>query len=257
MTHRQRMELADYVRELTEPHTHVETYATKSITGPGFVDARYVTHVPSLLTQLWDNDVPSGAAESGTRPGFASKPAARLDALDAAVRIDYEATRWVTDLGHLPRTHDTQQVIRQLHGLVPAAGRETQVEIMRDVRRWWTQARIVTGWDSPAWTPDATCPQCGQRGTLKIRLAEHIGMCVNDACRVTWDEASIGLLADHIRAESGEKRARAVRGPCWCPVPAPRVPDLRVMCPRCGSARCRHALTARLLAELKAERIGA
>lgn len=254
---RPRMDLADYVRELTLPHTHTETYPTKSITGPGFVDTRYTTHVPSLLTQLWDNDIPSSTAETGTRPGFASKPAARLDALDAAVRIDLEANRWVTDLGEHARTTDTRQVIRQLHSLVPSADPVTRHAIEHDVRRWWIRARIETGWDSPAWTPDATCPQCGMRGTLKIRLAEHIGRCVNDACGATWSEATIGLLADHIRAESADRRRVEGRGPCWCPWPAPRVSDLRVLCPRCGSARCRHAVTARLLEDLRAERIGA
>jgi hypothetical protein len=104
------------------------------------------------------------------------------------------------------------------------------------------QARIVTGWDSPAWSPDNTCPQCGERGTLKVRLAEHIAMCKNDACRATWDETTIGLLADHIRAESEAERVAAPGvGPCWCPWPAPLIPDMTWQCPRCGSARCTHA----------------
>lgn len=250
---RKGMQLADYVRELTEPHTHAEHYVIRE--AGSWTPRDHTTRVPSLLAQLWQNDIPSNTTETGTRPGFASKPAARLDALDAAVRIDIEANRWVTDLGEHAHT-DTAAVIRQLHGLVVSADTVTKIAVGHDVRRWWTQARIVTGWDSPAWTPNATCPQCGMRGTLKIRLTEHIGMCTNDTCRVTWDEASIGVLADHIRVETAEKRARVVGvGPCWCPWPAPRVPDLRVLCRRCGSARCRHALAARLLEDVRAERI--
>lgn len=250
----QRMELADYVRELTEPHTHVETYQTKSITGPGFIDARHITHVPSLLTQLWDNDVPSTAAETGPRPGFQSKPAARLDALDTAVRIDLEASRWVRDMGENDPS-DTSDCIRLLHSLLRSADPVVRREVAHDVRRWWTQARIVTGWDSPAWTPDNTCPQCGERGTLKVRLIERLGMCVNDPCRATWDPSTIGVLAEHIRVESEEGRARRPGvGPCWCPFPMPKVPNLKVLCPRCGSARCRHAVTARLLADIRAQR---
>ena len=58
----------------------------------------------------------------------------------------------------------------------------------------------------------------------------------------------IGLLADHIRAESeAEREPLQGAGPCWCPYPQPRIPDLRFQCPRCGSARCRHALGTRLV----------
>lgn len=224
------MELADYVRDLTEHHRHAEHYQIHS--GGTWYGANHVTTVPPLITQLWDNDLPSNAAETGPRPGFASKPAARLDALDTAVRIDLGAHRWVTDLGEQARSVDTVDLVRQLHGLSASAHRcdrrtarrdeETRKiicctwhAIEHDVRSWWTQARIVTGWDSPAWEPDATCPQCGERGTLRIRLVEQIGMCTNDGCRVTWDQGTIGLLADHIRAESSSRAPSARRGPCW------------------------------------------
>jgi hypothetical protein len=250
VTKPQRLELADLVRELTEPHTHSEHYQIR--TGHQWVGRDHRTRVPALMVQLWANDTPSAVADSGLRPGFASKPAARLDALDAAVRIDLGAARWITDLGEEPRSGDTADIIRQLHGLSASADDVTKKAIRRDVRSWWLQARIVTGWDSPAWTPDNTCPQCGERGTLKVRLADRIGMCVNDGCRTTWDESSVGLLADHIRAESEAERVPATGpGPCWCPVPMPAIPDLSQMCSRCGSARCRHALGARLLDTLR------
>lgn len=252
MNQRQPMELADYVRELTEHHSHAEHYQIRR--GATWYGANHVTKVPPLIAQLWANDLPSQTAETGTRPGFGSKPAARLDALDTAARIDIEAHRWVTDLGEHARGTDTIDLVRQLHGLTASALDVTRRAITHDVRRWWTQARIVTGWDSPAWSPDNTCPQCGERGTLKVRLGDQIGMCTNDACRVTWDQATIGLLADHIRAESSAERLPARRrGPCWCPLPRPVVPDLRFLCPSCGSAACRHAVFARLVAELGVE----
>jgi hypothetical protein len=246
------LKLVDYVRELTEQHSHAEKYSVRQ--GARWFPKTHHTKVPSLLNQLWSNDIPSAASEEGPRPGFASSPAARLDALDAAVRIDLEANRWITDLGERARRTDTADTIHQLHGLSASADPVTRHAIERDVRRWWTQARIVTGWDSPAWTPDNTCPQCGERGTLKVKLADHIGMCTNDACRVTWDEASIGLLADHIRAESSaERKPRVGAGPCWCPWPMPMVPDLSRLCPRCGSVRCHHALGLRLLDTLRVQ----
>lgn len=255
MTRPTGMTLADYVRELTEPHQHREHYTIR-IAGR-WEPRDHATRVPSLLTQLWENDVPSQGAEDGPRPGFASKPAARLDALDTAARIDIQAHRWVTDLGERPRSLHAVDLIHQLHGLSASADPEQRREITRSIRSWWLQARIVTGWDAPAWSPDATCPQCGERGTLKVRLAEHIGMCTNDQCRVTWDAETIGLLADHIRAESNAARSsRPGVGPCWCPWPMPQVPDLDHMCRRCGSARCTHALQRRLIDSLRS-RVGA
>lgn len=252
---RPQTKVVEMVRELTTRHTHTEHYQIRR--NGTWYGRDHVTTVPSLLDQLWENDTPSNSAEEGPRPEFGSRPAARLDALDAAVRIDLEANQWILDLGEKPRSLRTVDLILQLHGLSASAEPPTRREIERDVRRWWTQARIVTGWDSPAWTPDNTCPQCGTRGTLKIRLAERIGMCVKDECRSTWDEATIGLLADHIRIESAtERRSQPHRGPCYCPWPRPTVDDLEFLCPACGSARCRHALMTRLLHSLKRGDVG-
>ncbi|MGH4002205.1 MAG: hypothetical protein ACRDTJ_32590 [Pseudonocardiaceae bacterium] len=78
----------------------------------------------------------------------------------------------------------------------------TQHSIEHDVRRWWTQARIVSGWDSAAWRPANTCPACEQRGGLRVRLAAEAAVCIE--CRETWDRLTIGLLAEHIRTENFE-----------------------------------------------------
>lgn len=248
------MKLADYIRELTEPHTHVEHYTVRE---RGHWAARdHITRAPSLLAQLWANDVPSAAAEDGPRAGFGSKPAARLEAMDTAARIDIDANRWVTDMGK-PAPLDTVHALRLLHSLAVGADDVTRREVTRDVRRWWIRARVVTGWDSAAWKPDNTCPKCGQRGTLRVRLGDRIGMCVADNCRATWDEQTIGVLGEHIRTESeAERTPRSGPGPCWCPYPKPVVADLSRLCPGCGSARCRHALGARLLDTIRA-RVGA
>lgn len=249
---RQGMTLADYIRDLADHHTHVELYTVR-VRGQ-WLTRRHLTQAPALLAQLWANDIPSSASDEGPRAGYASRPAARLDALDTAARIDIEAARWVKDLGEEPRL-DTCELLHQLHGLAVGAEPVTQRAVLHDARRWWIRARIVTGWDSPAWMPDNTCPQCGERGTLRIRLADHIGMCTEDVCRATWDESTIGLLADHIRVESeAERQPRPGPGPCWCPFPKPVVPDLSRLCPACGSARCRHAVGARLLDTIRATR---
>lgn len=252
MTDTRGMELADYIRELTEAHSHSEPYTVRE--RGQWKPKHHVTKAPSLIAQLWQNDIPSNAAEEGPRPGFGSRPAARLDALDTATRIDLDANRWVTDMGETAPL-DTIACLRRLHGLSASADPVTRREITSDVRRWWIRARIVTGWDSPAWTPDNTCPQCGERGTLRVRLADHIATCVDDGCRSTWDEATIGLLADHIRGESEAEREPLRRpGPCVCPLPMPHIPDLNWLCARCGSARCTHALQSRLLDTLRHQR---
>lgn len=250
-----RPDLTDIVQELTQPHTHREPYTVH--TTDGWETRHHTTRVPSLMQQLWDNDTPSAAVQDGPRPGYASKPVARLDALDTATRIDLDAAAWIRDLGEDDRHTDTAATIRQLHALSVSADQVTRDAIEADIRAWWTRARIVTGWDSPAWEPDATCPVCSERGTLRVRLSTQIGMCVNDACRSVWEPTSIGLLADHIRAESAEGRvARDAQDECWCPVPRPEVEGLGHLCPRCGSWACTHGLGARLAAELRG-RIGA
>lgn len=243
----QRLELADYVRELTSPHTHREHYSIQR--GQTWYGQDHVVKAHSLITQLAGSDIPSGASEDGPRAGYSSRPAARLDALAALADIDLQASRWITDLGEQPRSLHTQDLVLQLHGLTASAELPARKAITASVRSWWITARIVTGWDSPAWRPDATCPQCGERGTLSIRLADKIARCSHEACWSTWDEVTIGLLADHIRAESETERVRSPgRGPCWCPWPAPAIEELVFLCPACSSARCRHAVTALNLA---------
>lgn len=258
MTHHQpgnRPDLADIVQELTATHTHREPYTVRTTTG--WETRHHTTRVPSLLEQLWNNDTPSQAAQDGPRPGYKSKPAGRLDAVDTAARIDLDASAWIRDLGETDHHTDTAACIRQLHALAVGADKVTRDAIEADIRRWWTRARIVTGWDSPAWEPDATCPSCAERGTLRVRLSDQIGMCTNDACRALWEPATIGLLADHIRAESAAGRAtRDAQDSCWCPLPRPNVTDLGHLCPRCGSWACTHGLGARLVGELRG-RIGA
>lgn len=240
------MHLVDYVNELTRIHHHREPYAARE--NGAWVPHTHATEVDALLDQLIANDTPSAAADEGPRPGFASKPAARLEAIDVAIRIDLEAARWVRDLGHDDHHTNTAATVRQLHGLAASADPEQRREIERDVRRWWIAARIITGWDTAAWTPDNTCPACNQRGTLRVRLADHIGMCTNDACRTIWDTATIGLLADHIRFESEAEKAPRVPPPACSPLPSYAALDLAYMCPACGSARCVRAVGARMAA---------
>lgn len=192
-------DIHDLVRELTEAHQHAEPYQRRE-GGTTWTD-RHITRVPSLLDQLQHADQPSTGA--GGAGGYDSRPAASLEALDTLIRIDLEAARWVRDLGE-DDPGDTAACIRKLHGLHASATEPAQRDIERDIRRWWNQARIATGWDSPAWRPDNTCPLCGKRGTLRVRLSAHAAICIEGACRTTWDADTIGLLAEHIRSENAD-----------------------------------------------------
>jgi hypothetical protein len=237
------MELLDYVNELTRTHTHREHYTTK--TGPTTYGRDHITTVPPLLHQLRYAS-PSGAGEERANLGYESRPAASLDALDTLTRIEHQATAWFHQLALStaaePRSLvEVMQKLAALHAGIhdPATRRDLE----HDVRRWWAQARVITGWDSPAWRPDNTCPMCGEHGTLRVKLAEKVGLCVE--CRETWAEDTIGLLADHIRLESAKARPPLELVACWCPWPAPRFEFVAgkwgALCPSCGSRHCHRA----------------
>lgn len=247
------MDLTDYLADLTRWHTHAEPVTTHI--GLTRVTYRHKVRVPPLVAQLEQAQASGdGQARGGT--GYESRPAAPLEAVDALVWIDVEAARWVRDLGE-DDPGETIACVRLLAGLcasVENCGRRrgrrdrdtdawccTWHTIEADARRWWTHARIVTGWDSPAWRPDNTCPVCGRRGGLRIRLEERCGMCVE--CRESWGPDDYQVLAEHVRTESAEARRTEPPGACRCVWPR-EVFGLAVMCPRCGSATCVNAVRA-------------
>lgn len=222
------LDVHDMVRQLVDDHTHREPYEvvneetkTRSILG-------HVTTVPALIDQLLADDPSvSGTGDlAGTQA--TSRPTARIEALDTVMLIDDEAGRWIIRLGgQVPRDlinpvtlltivgSGTLLRLRRLHGLYPATEdcghghRKDDVDgwcctrghLEHDVRRWWHQARIITGWDMAAWVPNNTCPVCDERRKLRIRLDS--AMCVE--CRTVWTSDQLGLLAEHVRAENREE----------------------------------------------------
>lgn len=191
-----KVDLHDMIRELCEPTTHREPYSLTLVSRTLY----HVTTWPALLVQLSAAGAPKGTAEAGIPKTASSRPTANLDALDTLIRIDDAAARIVREWGE-DDPGDTIRCVRMVGAL--AASRDPH-RAHSEVRRWWTWARVTTGWDLPAWAPANTCPLCGERGTLRIRMNEMIATCINDQCRETWGEDTIGLLADHIRAENGE-----------------------------------------------------
>lgn len=187
-----RPDLHDMIRELTLHHTQAHIYDHET-NGTSI----HTTHAPSLIDQLANTQ-----RTTQDNAGFAGfQPAAPLwlEPLDTLTLIDNQASRWVRNLGDDDPPTAKECVLR-LHGLWAKQPHDIQKRIEGDVRSWWAQARVITGWDSVAWKPDNTCPMCSQRRTLRVKLGDELAFCVE--CRETWEPGNIGLLAEHIRAEN-------------------------------------------------------
>lgn len=216
------LDIHDMVEELTRTHTHREPYLRR--TNGTTWTAGHVTNVPALINQLLGATPASQGSDSGST-SFGSRPAARIEAIDTLMLIDDEASRWVRDLGEDDpgdtldkatgrpiRGSGTRACITMLHGLHASAehcgsdrgtrGCCTKHSIEHAVRRWWHQARIASGWDSPSWRPNNTCPVCEQRQSLRVNLIAQTAMCIE--CREVWTPEEIGLLAEWIRAENAD-----------------------------------------------------
>lgn len=227
-----RGDLHDMFDELVRGHSHAEPRAVRR--GETTYTENHVTQVPALVHQLLAQTGSTSGSKSESGSTAVSKPAARIECLDTLMLIDTEAGVWIDQLGgDIPDDatdpdrpgrpivgSGTLARLRLLHGLYPSAahcGRdharrdpETRRPVCCDrhliehaVYRWWQQARIITGWDTPAYRPFNTCPVCDVRGSLRVRadaLAVEAAFCVE--CRTVWDNRDIGLLAQHIRHEN-------------------------------------------------------
>jgi hypothetical protein len=213
-------DVVDMARELCEPSSHREMYRPEVSAGRKAIkhhQPRYhVTLTPSLLVQLDESVAASASAGAGTSRPAESRPTANLDAIDTAGLIETEAGIWLRYLGSKDPLDVTGRV-RRLASLIPSLEhchrshplredglvlccKAHQIEVL--ITRWWVQARVITGWDTPAFEPNNTCPLCGVRGRLRVRFLEQLAFCLH--CRESWDETTIGLLADHIRHENRE-----------------------------------------------------
>lgn len=200
---RGREELLDQIRhdvtELVEERTqHVMFSAVEARLQQR---SKHTTKVPSLLEQLRAGLEPGADAEAAMGGAYGSRPALRSDCLDALLRIEVWSARWVSrDFGL--RLRDTVEAnLRALIGASTTAGDEDLRELARDVGHWWRVARTITGWDSPPWRPNVACMACERKGGLRVRLESKTAVCVE--CGETWDESTIGLLADHVRLMTG------------------------------------------------------
>lgn len=219
-------DIHDLFNALTRTTTHRERYTTH-IGGTEY-SKHHITSVPALVLQLIEAS-PSGSGEMSGSEAGKSRPAARIEAIDTLMLIDNEAAAWLRRLGHDDPANTlnaagtpnagtgTIACLNALHAVlasVKPCDRDTPKRrddgyccthhhIHADTQRWYHQARIMTGYDSPAWRPDNTCPCCEQRRTLRIKLSTSTAVCVE--CRTIWTPADIGILAEFIRWENADQ----------------------------------------------------
>lgn len=196
--------IGDAVDALTNPMHVRERYEVWD--GNRNRKTRWWEHrMPSLLDQLAAAAVPGEVYVEETgghiRRTPRSCPPARLDAINLELAI----TAWAADTAwRVTRTvrDDTAANLRAIVGAKLTSDQEA--DILDQLRRWVYQARVIAGWQRPPWRPDAPCPACDQRG-LRVRLDLSTAACVE--CGETWDPATIGVLAEHVRRVGEQTRA--------------------------------------------------
>ena len=211
-------DLADAVRELTEPRNHTEY---REVTVSETVTARksgkqrtrrtkqrrpHVVTLPGLLDSLRSAAVP-GSSEAGSSGGsFESRPSAELEPLAVLREI-------IDDVGFWMRTFDIDRptLAKCCSALVSAPHDDEQLaRIATQARRWVKRARLATGFDPAPVTIAAPCVYCGKRG-LVIAGDHQSARCTR--CLVTWTPDTIGLLADMLRANETQETLALER--CW------------------------------------------
>jgi hypothetical protein len=202
------LDIHDHIRELTTEHSHREPYYLDGETR----QLHHWTKVPALVVQLQGaRDILGSDGEQGGRGAPTSKPATRLEALDMLATIRRESNVWLVFLGLTATPPDTIKRLHRLHGLYPATEGEVRASLERDVKSWWHQARIVTGWDMPAFKPKgARCPVCDTKDTLRVKLDG--AFCNETDCRAEWGASEVGLLGEHVRTEMERLAAEKAAG---------------------------------------------
>ena len=192
--------IIDRIDELTRPYTHREP-VTRYQSGT-WITEPHIVQMPSLIDQL--DEALTGGRSGTDRAGFESSSVARFDALGLLERMRVEATVWARP----PSTRwrpTLPQLVRAPLGYLNDLGDLDVADLERDVRGWWSAARIVTTWDSPAMRIYAPCPLCEAWGDLFARVNPIAAWC--RACGEAWDETNVGLLGDHVRIVNGEEVA--------------------------------------------------
>lgn len=153
---------------------------------------------PSLLEQLQE---PAHTGTAGrSAPGHRSRAPANLAAVDALVLIQREAAAWVRYLTARPPSTDTPANLHTLASRAHDLDTDDLDALASEVLRWWASARVVSGWETPAWRPNVRCMACNALGGIRVRPDPISAVCLK--CGAAWDEQTVGLLASHIAGEA-------------------------------------------------------
>jgi transcription elongation factor Elf1 len=179
------------LRQMVEPFDATSPWWSWSDTMDRFepIPAGYhsVT-MPSMLVQI------EAAAEgvrgaSSSTGAFESRPAAALDAIDALERIRRRAAATVGELGGEPGIF-VETNLRHLSDLAASVSDAQLVALRRLAMSWWTQAKIVAGFEEPAQRPHVRCPRCDAMDSLRVRLdiASRFGLAMCTECEAAWTD---------------------------------------------------------------------
>src|SRR5205085_1672821 len=125
----------------------------------------------------------------------ASRPSARVDAMDAYRRIDVAVYNWTKTYAEDRRWDSLTDRLRALVGAFSRIEDDEQHQLAGAARRWVTTAKVTTGWEVPARQLDNTCLACGARGGLRVRVGDGVtsadayALCVAPECGATWDNS--------------------------------------------------------------------
>jgi hypothetical protein len=204
-------DLADMIRELTEPRTHTEMRDDVQI-GAGNKRTRvrqpHPTVHPSLMQELLNAMTPGADGDAMGTGGYESRPSADLEPLRVWVMIRDQSAAWCTDLGVSAKT-----VTGGLTALVSAHHTDSQLDlIVQACRSWVRQAKRATGWEAQPITLGDECPECHRRNTLTVSGDLKYVRC--NRCQRDWPEELIGILGQMLE----QNRTQETVG-YRCPVP--------------------------------------
>jgi hypothetical protein len=195
--------IADAVDALTNPILVRENIYETLRGGHRKLIREWRATVPSLLDQLAAAVEPGAAyvdddpEHTPVAPAPRSIAPAQLDCINALIRIEAGVTVWC-NRADLDWRAELTTTMRSLVGArLTSDHREA---LLDDLRHWYGWAATLSGWQRAPWRPDVACPACDNKYTLRVRLERKTAVCVE--CGAYWDEDTIGLLGDHVVAET-------------------------------------------------------
>ena len=175
----------------------------------------HVVTIPGLIAQVAEIVWPAGNDSESARPVPTSRPPGNPQAMALHLDIWIGVAKW--HMHWCLTTRDTvESSIRQLLGRVASEDRDTQEDLLADLRAWQHRCEVVLreAFNDPQVQSPCPVEGCGQR-TLRINVKKKTARCTT--CRARWAEVpdpdrgiwSIVGLADHIQTYEAQSRAAA------------------------------------------------